>query len=41
MLAGLDEPVLVGVDDGLHPVPEAEFGEDPAYVCLDGCLRDE
>jgi hypothetical protein len=24
---GGDEPRLVGVDDGLHPVPEAELGE--------------
>jgi hypothetical protein len=33
-----DEPGLVGVDHGLHPVPQGELGEDAADVRLDGRL---
>ena len=32
----LDQPVLVGVDHGLHPVPEAELAEQVGHVAL-GC----
>src|SRR5215469_10610379 len=39
--AGADQAVLVGVDDGLDPVTQAEFGQDAADVGLDGCLGQE
>ena len=32
--AGLDEPRLVGEDDGLRAVVEIKFGEDACDVCF-------
>jgi hypothetical protein len=37
--ADADQPRLVGDDDGLDAVTEAELGEDAGDVCLDGRLR--
>ena len=34
----VDEPVVVGEDDGLDAVAEFEFGQDPAEVGLHGGL---
>jgi hypothetical protein len=31
-----DDAVFVGVDGDLHPVAQAEFGEDMGDVALDG-----
>ena len=41
LVAGLDDAVLVGEHDGLHPVAEAEFEQDSADVALDGRLGDD
>src|SRR5258707_10033622 len=35
-----DDGVLVGVDGDLHPVPQAELGEDADDVALDGGLAE-
>ena len=35
---GYDEAGLVGDDDGLGPISEAEFCQDPPHVGLDGLL---
>ena len=40
VLARGGEPGLVGEHDGLHPVPQAEFAEDPGHVGLDGRLAE-
>jgi len=39
VLTGADEAGLVGEDDDLYPVAEAEFGEDPSDVCLHGAFH--
>src|ERR1019366_6756452 len=38
--AGLDEAVLVGEDDDLDPVAQAQLGEDARDMGLRGCLAD-
>jgi hypothetical protein len=39
LLPGDDHPGLVGEDDGLHPVAQAELGQQVADVELDGRAR--
>jgi hypothetical protein len=36
-----DDAVFVGVDGDLHPVAQAESGEDAGDVAFDGCLADK
>src|SRR5258708_36111870 len=39
LASGPDQSVLVGVDDGLDPVPQAQLGQDPAHARLHCPLR--
>src|SRR4051794_16389072 len=40
-VAGCDQPRLVGVDDRLHAVAQAELAEQVGDMALDGCLGDD
>ena len=40
-MAGGDQAGLVGEDDDLDTVAEAELGQDPGHVSFDGGLADE
>jgi len=39
--AGVDEAVLVGVDDYLYPVAEAQLGERAGYMGFHGGFADD
>ena len=39
-MAWPDDAMFVGVDGNLHPVPQAELGEDAGDVALDGGLAE-
>jgi hypothetical protein len=36
----LNESVLVGIDDGLHAVPQSKLHQDPSHVGLYRCITD-
>jgi hypothetical protein len=40
IFTGLDESYLVGEDDGLHSITQAELGEYVGHMGLDGLFGD-